>query len=516
MFCATCNLHYSEHLNFCRRCGNSLVDSTDAPVTETLCCTRCGARFIRGENFCQQCGLKLNQRSQETVVGGCYGCGTPWRSGWLYCRHCGLDRDQALIGPVSASGAGVSRGIGSELLESESEERIPCPACGGAIKPYSRYCEVCGGSVAPLSVPLDQPKDWPKGWPTGQPASQLSSWIEGTKDGESTETVNEELARSLKGASHQGKPSERVLGKRWSRRTQDAGGEEGGDTPSTPLIHKEARQATPPPEVGRPLLFSRWIWGTLGLVLLGLLAWWYGSSEPRPEAARLETGSVSVPEGMVLIPGGTFQMGREGGDDFERPVRVVTVRPFLLDRTEVTNLAYRQFVVANGEPPPPHWMNGTYPEGEEQFPVVNLTWEEARRFAGWAGKRLPTEAEWEYAARGGDDRLYPWGDEWEPNWANAERGANGQVMAVGSFPAATGRFGLFDMCGNVWEWTADDLSAYDGSGVSLGTGKVIRGGAFDVPRSRATTTYRGVVPAENRYEKTGFRCARDLDKPSTP
>ncbi|NBO66078.1 MAG: hypothetical protein EBU88_14765, partial [Acidobacteria bacterium] len=118
------NLHYPEHLNFCRRCGNALAETMDEPVVEAPCCTRCGARFVSGENFCQQCGCKLSQRSQETVVGGCYGCGTPWRSGWLYCRKCGLDRDQALIGPVSASAEGVSSVATPGVDEPEEVERV--------------------------------------------------------------------------------------------------------------------------------------------------------------------------------------------------------------------------------------------------------------------------------------------------------------------------------------------------------------------------------------------------------
>ncbi|NDC39269.1 MAG: zinc-ribbon domain-containing protein, partial [Proteobacteria bacterium] len=126
----------------------------DEPVVEAPCCTRCGARFVSGENFCQQCGCKLSQRSQETVVGGCYGCGTPWRSGWLYCRKCGLDRDQALIGPVSASAEGVSSVATPGVDEPEEVERVPCPSCGKEIRPYSRFCEACGGSISPYSRPI--------------------------------------------------------------------------------------------------------------------------------------------------------------------------------------------------------------------------------------------------------------------------------------------------------------------------------------------------------------------------
>ncbi|MBK8312597.1 MAG: zinc ribbon domain-containing protein [Acidobacteria bacterium] len=101
MFCATCNLHYPDHLNFCRRCGQPLVESSGEPVIESHCCTRCGARVVRGEHFCQQCGCKLLVKAQETVVGACYHCGALWRTGWLFCKSCGLDRDRALLAPVS-------------------------------------------------------------------------------------------------------------------------------------------------------------------------------------------------------------------------------------------------------------------------------------------------------------------------------------------------------------------------------------------------------------------------------
>ena len=495
MFCATCNLHYSEHLNFCRRCGNSLVESTDAPVTETLCCTRCGARFLRGENFCQQCGLNVNQRSQETVVGGCYGCGTPWRSGWLYCRHCGLDREQALIGAVSASGAGVSKGIGSEEIELATEEKVSCPSCGGPIKPYSRYCEICGGSVDLATAAAE--RSFLEDVPEEMPSSQL------------------------------GQTPDNAAPRQWRRRTKDAVGE-GERGPMLPSANRQPSVDRKDQEAGaesaRSIDDSRRkgqpIWWRLelplmgilllGLLLLGLLGWWYWQG---PETTGGEAGEAvgrSIPEGMVLVPGGTFEMGREGGDEFERPIHQVTVASFLLDRTEVTNLQYREYVVATGSLSPPHWLNGTYREGEEQFPVVNITWDEARGFAEWAGKRLPSEVEWEYAARGKDRRLYPWGDEWDAERANTERGATAQPMAVGSFPDGASPFGLLDMCGNVWEWTADDLTSYDNPAASLGMGKVIRGGAYDVPRTRASTTYRGVVPPANRYDQTGFRCAGDL------
>jgi formylglycine-generating enzyme required for sulfatase activity len=405
-----------------------------------------------------------------------------------------LDREQALIGAVSASGSGVSKGIGSEGVELAIEEKVSCPSCGGPIKPYSRYCEICGGSVDP-----------------GTAKPERSSQPE--------ESYEEDLPEEIPSPGVSPK-TDKAVGRRWSRRTKDAVGDAVGENERGPTLLSanrkdreggmgSGRRVDESPQQRTPIWWGVGLLVT-GLVLLGLFGWWYWQGTETTGGEVEEGVGRPIPEGMVLVPGGTFDMGREGGDEFERPVHQVTVASFLLDRTEVTNLQYREYVVATGSLSPPHWLNGTYRAGEEQFPVVNITWEEAREYAKWAGKRLPSEVEWEYAARGKDRRLYPWGDEWDSDRANTERGANGLPMAVGSFPDGASPFGLLDMCGNVWEWTADDLTSYDNPTASLGMGKVIRGGAYDVPRTRALTTYRGVVPPANRYDKTGFRCAGDL------
>lgn len=263
------------------------------------------------------------------------------------------------------------------------------------------------------------------------------------------------------------------------------------------------------------------------LVLLGLLALiiWQEMSRrsapsqsqtgatPLPSTAQTgasasSTSRAGVPEGMVLIPGGTMRMGRYGGDKFERPVHTVTVGRFFLDRTEVTNEQYQKFVSAKRHPAPPHWTDGQFPSGEGKFPVVNVSWNDASAYATWAGKRLPSEAEWEFAARGAEGRLYPWGSKWLPGRANTSEGGPGQVVAVGSFPQGASQFGVLDLSGNVWEWTVNELTSYAGDNIVLAPGRVIRGGAWDVPRDRATATYRGVVQQERRYDKTGFRCAK--------
>lgn len=550
MICSTCNLHYPDHLNFCRRCGNTLAETFDEPVVESPCCTRCGARFVTGENFCQQCGYRLSQRSQETVVGGCYGCGTPWRSGWLYCRKCGLDRDQALIGPLSASAEGVAEGVTPEGSEFEEVERVPCPACGISIRPYSRFCESCGGSVSPYSRPISDRSD--SGVTQSVLVDRESEGVEQELRGGATlNGANESgappppaalqivpvgrLSPANQGrqAGTTGKVAGSVNGKRAARLSTRRGTDRGGD------------RVTNSPARSKPATKPGWRsfgWVSVGVIVLGVaLSWWFLSDNRASGSAAgsaagdgsdvstvVAAGSVAAggsagslnervvparpkePEGMVLIEGGVLRMGREDGDKFEQPLHEVRVPSFYLDLTEVTNEMYLRYVRASGAKSPPHWKDGLYPDGEARFPVVNVSWTEASAYAEWMGKRLPHESEWEFAARGSDGRLYPWGNEWRSGCGNAGNGRSGRLMRVGSFPDCASPYGVLDLTGNAWEWTADRMVKYDDPGVELAAGRVIRGGAFDAKIEHSTTTYRGVVPEGRGYEKTGFRCAKDV------
>jgi len=274
------------------------------------------------------------------------------------------------------------------------------------------------------------------------------------------------------------------------------------------------------------------------LIILGLLAsWWVlraepsqspanrslngmkdgGALPPVPSGSKLEErGSVPVaPEGMVYVAGGLLRMGRENGDELERPVREVEVRPFFMDLTEVTNEMYLRYVRATGATPPAHWIDGLYRDGEARFPVVNVSWNEANGYAAWANKRLPTEAEWEMAARGTAGRLYPWGDVWKEGRGNVRSGREARLVRVGSFPGGASPDGILDLSGNVWEWTADKPMRYGDRAAQIAEGRIIRGGAYDVTIDRATATYRGIVPENRGYDKTGFRCVRDPEPPAS-
>jgi eukaryotic-like serine/threonine-protein kinase len=229
-------------------------------------------------------------------------------------------------------------------------------------------------------------------------------------------------------------------------------------------------------------------------------------------AATGVAAKPATPSGMVAIEGGEFRMGNVEGDTDSKPVHLVSVKPFYLDAYEVTCEQFKQFVDKTGRPAPKDWVNGTYPPGSGKHPVTNITWEDAVAYARWLGKRLPSEEEWEFAARGRTGLRYPWGNAWRQECANAgEDGASRNGLAdVGSYGCGS-PFGVYDLIGNAWEWTASDWKPYPGGRLATPPNpgdKVIRGGSWETKAKFATTTYRaGYTGIGNR---TGFRCARDI------
>lgn len=212
---------------------------------------------------------------------------------------------------------------------------------------------------------------------------------------------------------------------------------------------------------------------------------------------------------MVLIPAGVFTMGSTEHPD-EMPPHLITLPEYCIDRYEVTNRQYEVFVASTGAPIPTTWSSDSVPQELKAYPVSSISWEEATQYALWAGKRLPTEAEWERAARGDDGRIYPWGNNFSADHCNCLEVGRKGAAAVGSFPQGVSPFGCFDMLGNVLEWTADEYGPYPGGeepGGRQSGYRVTRGGAWYYPGKnfRCTTRYPHLQTV--RLVSVGFRCA---------
>ncbi len=230
--------------------------------------------------------------------------------------------------------------------------------------------------------------------------------------------------------------------------------------------------------------------------------------------SEAKSPDVENPAGMVLVAAGTYRIGRDDGDPLARPAHSVQLEAFYIDKTEVTNREYKRFADASGHGVPPVWKSGSYPAGEDDWPVCNVSWQDASDYAAWAGKRLPTEAEWEAAARGRDGLVYPWGNEWKEGVANiGKKSTDNGIEEVGRYKAGASPVGALDMIGNVWEWTADGFKLYPDSKepapavTDPAAYRIIRGGAFDGKRFN-DASYRGYLRADKGYDKTGFRCVK--------
>jgi formylglycine-generating enzyme required for sulfatase activity len=239
------------------------------------------------------------------------------------------------------------------------------------------------------------------------------------------------------------------------------------------------------------------------------------------------------PVPMVTIPAGEFLMGNpEGiGRADEWPQRSVYLDRFSIDQVEVTNERYMAFVAATGHRTPPN-PYGTGPlvsiKGLEELPVVQTTWYDANAYCAWAKKRLPTEAEWEKAARGTDGRKFPWGnDAATPKRANFDREWDEEktLLPVGSLPEGDSPYGVKDMAGNAREWVSDwytpdyyrQAPNRNPQGPEKkGVVRSIRGGSWHSPVSDITTSARGRGGFALQTHGTGFRCARGEDSESQP
>jgi formylglycine-generating enzyme required for sulfatase activity len=229
---------------------------------------------------------------------------------------------------------------------------------------------------------------------------------------------------------------------------------------------------------------------------------------------------AAVPDDMVLVPAGEFSMGSPEGDPDEKPAHKVQISAFFMDKYEVTVKQYAAFLQESGGDRPAEWktMNKT---ANQNRPVMGVDWAEAARYCKWAGKRLPTEAEWEKAARGTDGRLYPWGNDpptpLHANYGKKEWNNHEALVPVGTLEAGKSPYGIYDMAGNVWEWVSDwyDNDYYKNSpsdspaGPPTGGFKVIRGGSWNTSARNLRAADRYFDPPSFRSQYVpGFRCAK--------
>jgi formylglycine-generating enzyme len=234
---------------------------------------------------------------------------------------------------------------------------------------------------------------------------------------------------------------------------------------------------------------------------------------------------------MVAVPAGNFVMGLDSFDEVEKPQRTVSLQGFSIDAFEITNQEYNR-CIEDGKCNPSAFADDPQSASPRQ-PVVGVTWADAATFCAWAKKRLPTEAEWEKAARGTDGRLYPWGTEANCQRANygTVAGINmgcpenpGRVVSVGSYGTGASPYGALDMAGNVQEWVADwYLDRYysgapskDPQGPTQGEYRVIRGGSFGSLETQIETTDRKFGIPDMYGRSLGFRCVRPDDPTFTP
>ncbi len=240
------------------------------------------------------------------------------------------------------------------------------------------------------------------------------------------------------------------------------------------------------------------------------------------------THAFAAEDNLILIPAGEFTMGSENRAPDEKPAHKVYLDAYYIGKYEVTNEEYYRFWKATGQHTPENFSDehgvGVWPDRVLKFPrhpVVGVSWDDAIAYAESVGMRLPTEAEWEKAAHGPIGRLWPWGNSLKP-YANTWNGGDGYdngIAPVGSYPDGKSYYGVMDMAGNVWEWTADWYSdAYytyspqrNPKGPDTGSWRVIRGGGWTDDINRCATTFRFQFYPSLKTSFIGFRLARTAE-----
>ncbi len=286
----------------------------------------------------------------------------------------------------------------------------------------------------------------------------------------------------------------------WHQRTQKANAPT--NTAPQPDLSTKAIEPSAAPLVvtqpkRKPIPRAAMIGAPIGALLLMAAVVFAASRSSQPSTPVVQTPKLPVTGAMVKVDAGTYQVGRDAPGGSYAPAQSIAVKQFWIDQDEVTNAQYAAFLAANGGNPPVGWADGKAPAGQDDFPVQGVTWDQAAAFCQWAGKRLPTEAEWEIAARGPKGSLYPWGDD-----ERAVTLPDDRTYAVGTLPANRSAFGAFDMAGNVWEWVGETYAPVpDGQ-------KMLRGGGYGFLKDMAYRLH-GDPNVRTMVATAGIRCAAD-------
>ena len=551
--CTRCGARLARGEKGCQLCGARTGALGQETVTGS--CHNCGTYWRSSWLFCKRCGLDRDRALQLTLaaasktsafnagvtreivadasVARCGYCGAETTPHSHFCENCGMRQTKPVNGATTSKPATPVASPVAPPVASPVASGDPLAATLEEEEPLLSVKDLFGAAVVNLDQQIRK----------SNPAYEPPPPVEPQLEPENARVTGERAVEKKRfttqfppppGSDPAGSGDAGVQLKNLRQAlgegvTTNKIAQQLGVLPTSPNLPSLETQRIN----RRSRRWATWmVMFAMALLAFLLTAVWQTSRQPRrttivtqpsPEATvsantqsspESNTPTTQVPAGMVYIPGGVFEMGRTDGDDYERPRHFVEVKAFYMDRTEVTNEQYKAFVDATSRTAPQHWHGNEPPAGETKHPVVNISWHDAVAYADWAGKRLPTEEEWEFAARGSNGRLYPWGADWNQEFANTAENGAGKIVEVGRYPGGASPFGVLDLCGNVWEWTASELRSYQTQEViapdQKAARKVIRGGAYDVRNDRATTTYRGVVQADKVYPKTGFRCVRDI------
>jgi len=262
------------------------------------------------------------------------------------------------------------------------------------------------------------------------------------------------------------------------------------------------------------------------VALLGMCTWIVGCAQQSEETTAEEVAPIEAMEGkpevgtMVTIPAGEFVMGTDNDPHrlkLAEPAHTVDLPEYEIGVYEVTNGEFARFQLDSDYSTEGDWRS-YYKIGREDFPVANVTWDDAKAYCEWAGGRLPTEAEWEKAARDNKQLKYPWGDQFDWTKANTNEHGVRDTVEVGSLPDDKSPYGVYDMMGNVQEWTSDMLKPYPGAkppdpSVFKHDLVVVRGGSYAMKGDSMFLFSRTASPPKAQYGY-GFRCVKDVAQPA--